>query len=290
MRELVFKNINEVFKHLAKKMVPFLADRDDFELKFQSELKCPNCGVECSNGLFYRLLSTNNWNLVGEVNKCKSCRDEEIFQIDQTVNKIELREIIAERLFREYFFLPESFKDVGFSDYNETNTITTVAKGVAISFTKEFIANKGNAFNLCFLGNPGTGKTHLCSAIARNVKQKGFTVGFMTLGKLLSIIKETYQKGAVKTETEVLNDIKRLDLLILDDLGSEARGGNENWRLGTIFEIVESRSGKPTIYTSNLTDNNLSDAVGNRVFSRLNNNTRFIDLFTADYRKKLKIN
>jgi DNA replication protein DnaC len=58
-----------------------------------------------------------------------------------------------------------------------------------------------------------------------------------------------------------------------------------------IFELVESRSGKPTIYTSNLTDTDLPKAVGGRVFSRLYDNTKFIDLFIEnyDYRKTRKI-
>ncbi|MGO5012795.1 ATP-binding protein [Niallia sp. Sow4_A1] len=154
---------------------------------------------------------------------------------------------------------------------------------------KTFLASEQDRYNLLIQGNPGTGKTHLCVAIARTLKEKGFIVGFLTTGQLLSKIKSTYNKASIITEENIFKDLKKLDLLILDDLGAEASGGNDDWRKSIIFEIVESRSGKPTIYTSNLTDQDLPMVVGERVFSRLYDNTKFIDLFTEDYRKKLRI-
>ncbi|HZH59523.1 MAG TPA: hypothetical protein VEY70_08115 [Metabacillus sp.] len=81
------------------------------------------------------------------------------------------------------------------------------------------------------------------------------------------------------TEEKVFKDLKKLDLLIFDDLGSEAIGGNDDWIRSKIFELVESRSGKPTIYTSNLTHQDLPMTLGKRVFSSLYDNTKFIDLF-----------
>ncbi|WP_430143291.1 ATP-binding protein [Peribacillus frigoritolerans] len=36
------------------------------------------------------------------------------------------------------------------------------------------------------MGNPGTGKTHLATAIARTLKKQGYLVGHLTTGLLLS--------------------------------------------------------------------------------------------------------
>ena len=36
-------------------MVPILADRDDFEPKYEYKLPCPSCGDETASGLFYRI-------------------------------------------------------------------------------------------------------------------------------------------------------------------------------------------------------------------------------------------
>ena len=109
---------------------------------------------------------------------------------------------IANRLMKEYFLIPETLNNAGFKDYRETNNVTARAKSNFIRFVKDFQDDK--RYNLLVMGNPGTGKTHLCVAVARTLKEKGFTVGFITTGKLLSIIKETYQKGAAKTEERFL--------------------------------------------------------------------------------------
>ncbi|MDM5210474.1 ATP-binding protein [Peribacillus sp. NJ4] len=194
---------------------------------------------------------------------------------------------IANRLKKGYFLIPETLNNAGFKDYRETNNVTARAKSNFIRFVKDFRVSV--RYNLLVMGNPGTGKTHLCVAVARTLIEKGFTVGFLTTGKLLSIISETYQKGAAKKEEDIFRDLKKCDLLILDDLGLEAIGGNNDWRIAMMFKIVESRSGKPTIYTTNLTGTDLENAVGSRVYSRLNDNTKFIDLFTDDYRKNLQI-
>ncbi|MEY8735570.1 ATP-binding protein [Peribacillus frigoritolerans] len=280
---------DDAFKDAVKNIVPILADRDDFEVKYQYNLPCPGCGDKKGCGLFYHIFNQKDWLQDGDTMKCSVCRDREAFKNYQDKSLKELISFVGERLTKEYFFLPESLNNPGFNNYQETNNITAGAKERAVSFTKTFLASTDPCHNLLIMGNPGTGKTHLCAAIARNIKQKGFTVGFLTTGKLLSMIRETYQKEPAKTESEILRDITRLDLLILDDVGSEAKRGNDDWRKGIFFEIVESRSGKPTIYTSNLTDVDLPVAVGKRVYSRLHDNTQFIDLFTEDYRKNLRI-
>ncbi|MEK4067588.1 ATP-binding protein [Peribacillus sp. FSL R5-0717] len=284
-----FLNIEDVLKDAAKKINLILADRDDFEVKGQFNLPCSVCGDESASRLFYRIFNQQDWFPVEKMMNCHACREKEAFKVYQERSLQELKTSIGERLAKEYFLPPESLLNAGFSNYQETDIITAGAKERVILFTKSFLEFPEKPYNLLIMGNPGTGKTHLCVAMARNIKQKGFTVGFLTTGKLLSIIKETYQKGASKTEKAILSDISRLDLLILDDVGSEAIGGNDDWRKGMIFEIVESRSGKPTIYTSNLTDVDLPVAMGKRVYSRLHYNTKFIDLFTDDYRKNFQI-
>ncbi|UII57805.1 ATP-binding protein [Cytobacillus spongiae] len=286
MRKFLF--IDDCFRDGVRRKVPELKDRNDFEVKFCREiLPCTHCSKGKSDSFFYRI--KENWIQVDEPNKCSKCRDRETYEVYQKDSLSDSKRLLGERLTNEYFHIPEVLKGAGFRDYQETNKVTARAKADVIRFTKDFLDTENNRRNLLIMGNTGTGKTHLCAAAARTIKEKGFTVGFLTTGQLLTIIKSTYNKASMKTEEEILQDIKKFDLLILDDLGSEAIGGNDDWRKGMIFEVVESRSGKPTIYTSNMTDTDLPAAVGPRVFSRLHDNTKFIDLFTGDYRKRLQI-
>lgn len=283
-------SMDDVFRNTVLRFVPNL-EGQDIETMFKTGLDCPKCGLTKENStaaLFYRVNSIGHWIQLGGTFDCSNCRSQEALN-DYMANSLrEQRDEIAKRLDTEYFNVPKNLKKAGFKNYYETDVVTAKAKEEAIRFTKAFLESE-TVYNLLIMGNPGTGKTHLCSAIARTVRDKGFIVGFLTTGHLLSLIKKTYQNGAAKSEWEILKDIRKMDLLILDDVGSEATGGNDDWRKCMLFEIVESRNGKPTIYTSNLTDTDLPMAVGERVFSRLYDNTKFIDLFTEDYRKRLQI-
>ncbi|MBZ5751271.1 hypothetical protein [Metabacillus rhizolycopersici] len=209
-----FLQIEDVYKDAAKKLVPTLAERDDFEAEFQYKLPCPSCGDETASGLFYRMLNQDDWYAVSETMKCSVCRDKEAFNVYQRKSLEELRASIGERLTKEYFLLPEDLKDAGFKNFEKTNDVTSKAKENAMTYTKMFLA--GDHYNLLIMGNPGTGKSHLCAAIGRTIKgkkDKGSTVGFLTTGKLLSMYKTTYRKGAAKSEEDIFRDIKGIDLL-----------------------------------------------------------------------------
>lgn len=282
------------FDHVFRKSVlrdhPEL-EGQEFETEFKHGINCPKCGAAGDQGtgaLFYRV-KDGEWIQSGQTHKCQKCRDAEALNVYMESSLREQRQQIAQRLAKEYFQLPDNLKNAGFKNYSETNKTTSKAKKDAMDYVKFLIA--GEKSNLLIMGNPGTGKSHLCAAIARTMQDKGFTVGFLTTGKLLSMIKATYNKGAAKTEQGIFEDLNKLDLMIFDDIGAESTGGNEDWRKAMVFELVESRSAKPTIYTSNLTDTDLPKAVGGRVFSRLYDNTKFIDLFIEnyDYRKNKMI-
>lgn len=291
IKSLLSEDYRNICKKTVYKLAPELKEHD-LEADLQQELACPQCGrdgVEGGAVLVYRLSNKENWKRIGKIFKCSQCRDREALEDYMDKSLMDKNRFISERLMNDYLHIPEKLKEIGFKDYIETNPVTTSAKRETISYIKEFLSSNGKSYNLLIQGNPGTGKTHLCVAIARNLIEKGHIVGFLTTGQLLSKIKSTYNKAAMKTEENIIEDIKKLDLLILDDLGAEAIGGNSDWRETMILEIVESRSGKPTIYTSNLTDIDLPLALGKRTSSRLYDNTRFIDLFTEDYRKKLQI-
>lgn len=285
--------MDDVFRNTVLKSVPGL-NREDIETKYERDLVCPECGKqEKGNGagaLFYRIKGDSEWVQVGEPFKCSNCRDAEAFQVYMAGSLEEQQQQINKRLIKEYFLLPEKLKDAGFKNFelNDFNLLIK-AKSDCINHVKSFLA--GKKYNLWLSGPTGVGKSHLSAAVVRTIKEEGYSVGFLTTGQLLSKIKSTYNSGSVRTEEDILNDIKKIDLLCLDDLGSESIGGNDNWRMSMLFQIVEARSGKPSIYTSNMAEIELAKAVGDRVYSRLYDNTKTIDIWIEnyDYRKKLQI-
>ncbi|MDF2947599.1 MAG: hypothetical protein K0S51_2278 [Bacillales bacterium] len=284
--------LHDRFKNNMKYHIKEIAERDDYDARMASTL-CAVCNGE-ANIAEYRIHGTNEWIPIICINeiKCKSCTDKMMLSEDMDYNKHQLHDQLNNRFGKEYWYIPEDLKKAGFKNFYIEGMPSSIyeAKISAIEYVKNFLENPDKRYNLVLLGNPGTGKTHLATAIARTIKDKGFLVGYITTGALLAKIKATYQQGASKTEESILNDLGKFDLLILDDIGSEARSTDEfDWSKNKLFEIVNKRIGKPTIYTSNLNEKYLPTAIGERVFSRLHNNTRFIELLTGDYRMTLQI-
>ncbi len=269
-----------------------LKGRDDYEARI-NQVACYICGEQAER-TEYRILGCEEWKPASKKYQveCSKCRDQKVIKKINEHEAINLRERLTSRFKEEYWFIPEDLKEAGFKKFqvNGKNSVFET-KRYAINYIKSFSKiSSEQRHNLLIMGNPGVGKTHIAVAIARTLKDKGFLVGFLTTGTLLAKIKATYQKGASKTEEDIFKDLKKFDLLVLDDLGSEARSKDEfDWSKNKLFEIINLRIGKPTVYTTNFNEEHLPTAVGERVFSRLYNNTKFIELVSEDYRKKFQV-
>jgi DNA replication protein DnaC len=277
----------DMWKRGVKKCIPELKELDDADFSFDVEMveaQCPRCGGP-DHIWRYRLHNESNWRTYRATEQCRECDDSDVVK-----KFLETREQkIKEELIERYWFIPTDLENAGFKTYQQTNSITTKALNEAVAYVRDFKNSKPeDRFNLLMMGNPGTGKTHLSVAIAKNLRESGFVVGFVTTGKLLAMIKETYQQGAERSENNILKDISKFDLLVLDDLGAEGASDNQ-WAQGRLFDIINNRLGKPTVYTTNFNDLTISQAVGERIASRLYVNTKFIDLYTDDYRKRLRV-
>ena len=70
--------------------------------------------------------------------------------------------------------------------------------------------------NLVLMGAVGTGKTHLATAIALSLCEKGRHVRFYTATALANILQEKLQRG---TLTSFMNSLRKVELLVLDEVG-----------------------------------------------------------------------
>ena len=97
------------------------------------------------------------------------------------------------------------------------------------------------------LGRPGTGKSHISTALGVLAAQRGFTVRFYSAPKLLN---ELYAALADHTADRLIEQLARLDFLIIDDL-RQMPVKLEHASL--LNELVEARYGrKATLLSSNL--------------------------------------
>ncbi len=136
-----------------------------------------------------------------------------------------------------------------------------------LSFTKNYAAQfSRNSESILIFGNTGLGKTHISLAIANEVLKKGYSVIYdSTMNILRDIEKEHFSH---EKSTEMLDLVCDVDLLILDDLGTEFESKFYN---SAIYNIINSRLVKnlPTIINTNLDFSAISARYGGKIASRI---------------------
>ncbi len=101
--------------------------------------------------------------------------------------------------------------------------------------------------NICMIGNSGTGKTHLATALGLAACRHGWRVRFFTAAGLVNRLEEAQKQYQLD---RFLDQLERADLLICDELGylSFSRTGAE-----LLFQVFADRyERKSLLITSNL--------------------------------------
>lgn len=108
----------------------------------------------------------------------------------------------------------------------------------------EFVAG---ATNICLIGRPGTGKTHVMAALARALIERGHPVLFSSVASLVERLLDA------KRNLKLARELKRLDMfdcLALDDIGYVQHDRAE---MEVLFALLAERyERKSVMITSNL--------------------------------------
>ena len=115
------------------------------------------------------------------------------------------------------------------------------------------ISTRRSNVGLLFLGSCGVGKTHLATAIVRELAIKGVPGLFYDFRDLLKEIQDSYNPVSQLTELKVLEPVYDAEVLVLDELGASKP---TDWVRDTMTQIISTRYNdkKLTIFTSNYLD------------------------------------
>ena len=156
----------------------------------------------------------------------------------------------------ELFEISQDIKNASFKDvYKDDKSRLPIIK-----YFKEFIDqyNAGNKPKGIYLhGSFGSGKTYLIAALFNEMAKKGVKSIMIYYPEFLRSLKSSFQTNY----DEQFESIKKIPLLLLDDIGAE---NCSNWSrdevLGPILQY-RMENHLPTFFTSNLTLEELEDAL-----------------------------
>ena len=160
-------------------------------------------------------------------------------------------------------------------------------KSKCIDFINNF--ESAEQKNLFFFGPTGVGKTFFSKSIALEVIRAGHTALYLTAPELFDIIyRLKYKKTGDESNFDfVYNNIMSVELLVIDDLGTESPSSSKYAELLTILNNRSSLNNIKackTIISSNLGLDKLYDIYSERVASRIIGEFELCSLFGDDIR------
>lgn len=142
--------------------------------------------------------------------------------------------------------------------------------------------------NLIFTGNTGVGKTFLTNCIANEILKLGKNVLYQTAPVMFDEINNAkFEKSNAKLD--LYQNILNIDLLIIDDLGTEKITDS---KIEELFVIINTRllnqnhKITKTIISTNLNVDEIFKTYTTRIGSRLAGSYRFLRFFGDDLRFK----
>ena len=267
----LLKELNENINHLKEEKNRILKslniESDYFEPRYECKL-CKDTGYITNKDYTTTMCS---------------CLKQKLY--DEQYNKANISNLDTQNF--------NNFSDLLYSDKVDENKYrTNISPRENINLIKDicqrFIDNfdDKNQKNLLFTGNTGLGKTFLSSCIANEIIKKGKNVLYQTAPVMLdSIIDYRFGKS---NSTNILDSILNVDLLIIDDLGTECMN---NMKFTEMFNIINTRllnqnKITKTIISTNLSLKELYANYDERIVSRIVGNYDICYFFGDDIRFK----
>jgi DNA replication protein DnaC len=157
------------------------------------------------------------------------------------------------------------------------------------------------------MGPPGVGKTHLAVAALKELLARGHAGLFCDYRELLKQIQDSYNPASESTEMRILEPIRNVEILVLDDLGATKPS---DWVRDIVGIVLNARynENRTTLITTNFLDNppskgewaklpggkaippqsedRLDQRISDRMRSRLYEMCRTVEVIAPDFRRE----
>ena len=200
--------------------------------------KCEFCGRELTPiGLDYLYANFSPDNIEYERCTCKKAQEywKEKDKQDYEITKRKHFKEVINKIYKQSY-IGRKFQNLNFENFN-SNSENELAIAIAKDYVNKNITDS-DANGLIIMGESGLGKTHLAASIANKLIENDKIVLMGRLSTLLDMIKETF-KDNTKSENELIELYSNVDMIIIDDLGTEKIS---NWALEKLYTIIENRN------------------------------------------------
>ena len=155
--------------------------------------------------------------------------------------------------------IKKRFQQRTFDNFRRDTSGRNYSYMVAKRYADNWDQHRERGDGLYIEGTNGTGKTHLAAAIAMQLIGRGVPVICKTGSDILMDIKRAFDSSDLQ-EYQIVDIYKRVDLLIVDDLGKEQCS---DWSMSTLYSIFNDRyeDMRPTIITTNYNTDCLIEAL-----------------------------
>lgn len=187
------------------------------------------------------------------------------------------REAVAEMFSQAE--LPAAFTEWTFASFPQTK-----AKQEAWEAAKVYAEDSGSRGNLLLSGPSGVGKTGLAVCILRARIEQGVPALFVQVPDLLDKIRATFSEKSEVDYTQVVEAVKTVDFLVLDDLGAHHA---TEWAREKLFQIIGYRHDwrLPMVITTDRPLAELEQAIGRRTLARIVEFGQVVEMAGRDLRR-----
>lgn len=199
--------------------------------------------------------------------KCNKCRDLTFIINDGVATPCECRAVKEAKDILRKSGISEEFRNKRFNNFNYTieNQVYEAYKE-AYMYTKNFKSlEKERCNSIMFMGQVGSGKTHLSLAIANELMDSGVGVVYMSYREVITRLKQNIMDEVYYHR--VMGKYKNARVLLIDDL---FKGKITESDINIVFELLNFRyfNKLPVIVSCEMDVNrilNIDEAIGSRL-------------------------
>lgn len=264
-------------ENLQDKINTLKSEREEILKNLGKDLSCLNLQYNC------KFCKDTGYVIHNSQTTMCNCLKQKLF--DAEFNKANMGNLSKDTF--ENFNINLFSNEVNTAKYGSNISPKENMEDIKMSCLK-FVDNFSNPVgkNLLFSGSTGLGKTYLSNAIVSKLLEQGYTVLYQTAPVML----DTLISKMFKNDSSFSDNLLNVDLLVIDDLGTETMN---SMKFTELYKIINTRllnqNGKitKTIISTNLDLQGLYNTYDERLVSRFIGHYDIYRFFGDDIRFKI---